>query len=222
MDNYQFEEEDFQAQVSGKTLRRMLGLAMPHKLWLFGFVALITIVAAQDGIFNYLKKQIIDAGITPNDPQALARVLAIYAVIALTQAACVFGFIYLAGILGERIQYDLRKSMFNHLQRLSFAYFDRTPVGWIMSRVTSDSGHIADLVTWGAVDVVWAIMSIITAAFFMLLLNWQLALVVLTVIPILVVVASYFQKRIITQYRIVRKTNSRAICAVTRRCWKAN
>lgn len=207
--NQEFEEEDFQAQLSGKTIKRMFTLALPHKWWLIGFVVLIAIVAAQDGVFNYLKKLIIDAGITPNDPAALARIMVIYGVISISQAACVFGFIYLAGILGERVQYDLRKALFNHLQHLSFSYFDRTPVGWIMSRVTSDVGHIADLITWGAVDVTWAIMSILTAAFFMLLLNWQLALVVLTVIPILIVVASWFQKRIITEYRIVRKTNSR-------------
>ncbi|MCC7164925.1 MAG: ABC transporter ATP-binding protein [Anaerolineae bacterium] len=207
--NQEFEEEDFQAQLSGKTIKRMFTLALPHKWWLIGFVVLIAIVAAQDGVFNYLKKLIIDAGITPNDPAALARIMAVYGVIAVSQAACVFGFIYLAGILGERVQYDLRKALFNHLQHLSFSYFDRTPVGWIMSRVTSDTSHIADLITWGAVDVTWAIMSIATAAFFMLLLNWQLALVVLTVIPVLIVVASWFQKRIITEYRIVRKTNSR-------------
>lgn len=209
MDNYSFEEEDFQAQVSGKTLKRMLTLALPHKGWLIGFIALITVVAVEDGMFNFLKKQIIDAGILPGDTAALTRALTIYAVIAVTQAAGVFGFIYLAGILGERIEYDLRQQMFNHLQTLSFAYFDRTPVGWIMARVTSDTAHIADLVTWGAVDVVWAILSILTAAVFMLILNWQLALVVLIIIPILVGVASYFQKRIIYQYRIVRKTNSR-------------
>lgn len=207
--NYEFEEEDFQAQLSGKTLKRMFTLTLPHKWWLIGFVILITIVAAQDGVFNFLKKQIIDVGITPNDPAALARIMVIYGIIALSQAACVFGFIYLAGILGERVQYDLRKALFNHLQKLSFSYFDRTAVGWIMSRVTSDTGHIADLITWGAVDVTWAVMSIATAAFFMLLLNWQLALIVLTIIPILVIVASWFQKHIITQYRIVRKTNSR-------------
>jgi ATP-binding cassette subfamily B protein len=207
--SYEFEEEDFQAKLSGQTLKRMFMLTLPHKWWLVGFIVLIAIVAAQDGVFNFLKKQIIDAGITPNDPAALTRILVIYSAIALTQAAGVFGFIYLAGILGERIQYDLRKAMFNHLQDLSFAYFDRTPVGWIMSRVTSDSGHIADLITWGAVDVTWAVMSILTAAFFMLILNWQLALVVLTIIPILIVVASWFQKRIIHEYRIVRKTNSR-------------
>lgn len=209
MSEYEFEEEDFSAQLSGKTIRRMFTLALPHKAWLIGFVVLISIVAAQDGIFNLLKKQIIDAGITPGDTAALTRVIALYAVVAVLQAGGVFGFIYLAGILGERIQYDLRRAMFNHLQTLSFAYFDRTPVGWIMSRVTSDSSRIADLVTWGAVDVTWAVMSIATAAVFMLILNWQLALIVLTIIPVLVVVASYFQKRIILEYRTVRKMNSR-------------
>ncbi|MBI4671879.1 MAG: ABC transporter ATP-binding protein [Chloroflexi bacterium] len=187
----------------------MFTLTLPHKWWLIGFVVLIAIVAAQDGVFNYLKKEMIDAGIVPGDTAALTRIMVVYALIALTQAAAVFGFIYLAGILGERIQYDLRKALFEHLQNLSFAYFDRTPVGWIMSRVTSDSGHIADLITWGALDVIWAVMSILTAAVFMLILNWQLALVVLTIIPILVVVASWFQKRIILEYRSVRKTNSR-------------
>src|SRR5262245_24075781 len=103
MDSYEFEEEDFQSQLSGKTIRRMFTLALPHRMWLIGFVVLIAVVAAEDGVFNFLKKQIIDAGITPGDTAALTRIIIIYGAIALTQAAGVFGFIYLAGILGERI-----------------------------------------------------------------------------------------------------------------------
>ena len=70
--------------------------------------------------------------------------------IMVLQAVCVFGMIYFAGTLGERVQYDLRKKMFDHLQYLSFSYYDRTPVGWIMARVTSDSGRIAGLISQGA------------------------------------------------------------------------
>ena len=73
---------------------------------------------------------------------------------------------YLAGVLGERIRYDLRQKMFNHLQDLSLAYYNRTPVGWIMSRVTSDSERVADLVTWGLLDVTWAVMNILTSSLF--------------------------------------------------------
>ncbi len=121
----------------------------------------------------------------------------------------VLGFIYLAGVLGERVQYDLRKRMFNHLQELSFSYFSRTPVGWIMSRVTSDSERIAQLVTWGMVDVTWAVFNIVTAMIFMLWINWQLALIVLAIIPILFWVAVQFKKRILVQFRVVRKINSK-------------
>ncbi|UCC62074.1 MAG: ABC transporter ATP-binding protein, partial [Anaerolineae bacterium] len=121
----------------------------------------------------------------------------------------VFGFIFLAGILGERIRYDLRKKMFDHLQDLSFSYFDRTPVGWIMARVTSDSDRIAELVTWGLLDVTWAVMNIGTALYFMLVINWKLALVVMAIIPVLVAVAAQFKKKIIVEYRRVRKINSK-------------
>jgi len=209
MSHIEFEEEDFEAAISGRTIRRMMGLTLPHWPWLAGFIALIAVVAMQDGVFNFLKKQIIDRGITPGDTAALGVVAGIYGAIAVAQAAGVFGFIYLAGILAERVQYDLRKQMFNHLQALSFSYFDRTPVGWVMSRLTSDTGHIADLITWGLLDVIWAVMSGATASVFMIYINWQLGLLVLFTIPVLVFVASYFRARIIREYRAVRKINSR-------------
>ena len=99
------------------------------------------------------------------------------------------------------MQYDLRKKLFNHLQELSFSYFSKTPVGWIMSRVTSDSERIAQLVTWGMLDVTWAFFSIGASMYFMFRLNWRLALVVLAIVPILIVVAIYFKTKILVQFR---------------------
>ncbi|MGB8648155.1 MAG: ABC transporter ATP-binding protein [Anaerolineae bacterium] len=209
MSHYEFEEEDYSASLSRRTLQRMLGLMLPHWPWLVGFVLLVIMVAVEDSIFSYLKKEIIDQGITPHDVSALTGVMTIYGGMALAQALCVFGFILLTAMLGERVQYDLRKKMFEHLQELSFSYFDRTPVGWIMSRVTSDSSRIADLITWGLLDVTWGAFSIISATLFMLYINWKLGLLVLTMIPILVVIAAQFQKRIIREFRTVRKVNSR-------------
>lgn len=210
MSTNEWEEEEFSDKgINLGVVRRMLSLALPHKRWLYGFLGFVALVAMIDGTFNFLRKQIIDRGITPGDPNALYGVIALYACIALVESASVFGFIYCAGFLGERIQYDLRKQMFEHLQKLSFSYFDRTPVGWIMSRVTSDSGRIADLVTWGLLDVTWAALSIITATGFMVFINWQLGLLVFAIIPLLVLVASQFQKRIMGEYRNVRKMNSK-------------
>ena len=203
------EEEEFTTEFNGRTLLRILSLAKPHWKWVLGFLLAIGVTSVLDSYFTFLSKSVIDDGIMAGDKDALVEIVARYGVLILVQAVAVFGFIYLAGVLGERIRYDLRKTMFNHLQELSFSYFDRTPVGWIMSRVTSDSDRVAELVTWGLLDVTWAVMNISTAVFFMLVINWKLALIVLAIIPVLVFVAVLFKKRILTEYREVRKINSK-------------
>lgn len=204
-----FEEEEFSNKFNGKTILRILGQTRQHWKWVAGFLITVGGVSMLDGYLTYLSKQIIDRGIIPRDRLMVEELLTVYGGLTIIQAACVFGFIYLAGVLGERVRYDLRKQIFNHLQNLSLSYYSRTPVGWIMSRVTSDTEKVADLVTWGLVDVTWAILNIGTAAYFMFLINWKLAAIVLTIIPILVVVASKFQARILTEYRQVRKFNSK-------------
>jgi ATP-binding cassette subfamily B protein len=209
MSDHQFEEEEFSSQHTGRTLVRILSLAKPHWYWVIGFIVTITLVSVMDSYFTYLSKQIIDEGILAGDTLAIRSIVTRYALLIILQALAVFSFIYMAGILGERIRYDLRQKMFNHLQELSLSYYNKTPVGWIMSRVTSDSERVAELITWGFLDTTWGIMNIITAGAFMLVINWRLALIVLTIIPILVYVASQFQKRIIRQYRNVRKINSK-------------
>ena len=119
------------------------------------------------------------------------------------------GFIFSAGRLGERVQYDLRKKMFGRLQELSLSYFDRTPVGWLMSRLTSDASRVGDLVSWGLVDLAWGGVSIIISLSFMAVINVRMMLIVAAVMPVLVVVALRFKKKILVEYRDVRKTNSK-------------
>ncbi len=204
-----FEEEEFTTQFSGHTLLRILAQVKPHWRWVVGFLLAIAFVSALDSYFTFLSKRIIDEGILAGNKTALRHVVTTYGALILVQAMGVLGFIYLAGVLGERVRYDLRKRMFDHLQELSLAYFDRTPVGWIMSRVTSDSDRVAELVTWGLLDVTWGLMNITTAVCFMLVINWRLALLVFAIIPILVVVAAQFKKRILVEFRLVRKINSK-------------
>jgi ATP-binding cassette subfamily B protein len=207
--DYEFEEEEFHTEFNGRTVLRILSLTTPYWYWLVGFVVAIALVSAMDSYFTFLSKQIIDEGIVAGNKETLGNITLRYGVLTVIQAVAVFGCIYLAGILGERIRYDLRKSMFNHLQDLSFSYFDRTPVGWIMSRVTSDSDRIAEMVTWGLLDISWGVMNIGTAIIFMMIINWRLALIVMVIIPILIVVAALFKRRILVEYRQVRKVNSK-------------
>jgi ATP-binding cassette subfamily B protein len=209
MTDQYFEEEEFTTQFTGRITLRIMQLAKPHWKWVLGFLLMITLVALLDSYFTFLTSLIIDEAILGDDIEALKNIIIRYGSLIIVQAAGVFGFIYLAGMLGERIRYDLRKKMFIHLQELSLSYYNVTPVGWIMSRVTSDSERVAELVTWGFLDVTWGIMNIATAAFFMLMINWQLALIVFLAIPVLLVVAAQFKKKIIVEFREVRKINSK-------------
>ncbi len=209
MSDFGFEEEEFTTEFSGQTLWRILGQARPHWKWVVGFLVSIALVSTVDSLFTFISAKMIDDGILANDRAALMEWATAYAGLIFVSAAGVFGFIYLAGVLGERIRYDMRRALFNHLQELSLSYFDRTPVGWIISRVTSDTDRVAELVTWGLLDVTWGVLNILTAMIFMLIINWQLALIVFAFLPVIVVSALEFRKRILGEFRKVRKINSK-------------
>src|SRR5512136_2621746 len=117
MAEIELEEDEYTSQITGKTISRILGLTRPHWQWVAGFWVMIAFTSILDAIFTYLNKGIIDQGIVAQSHQALIRILTLYGGLILVQSGCVFLFIFLAVVLGERIQYDLRRAMFNHLQR---------------------------------------------------------------------------------------------------------
>jgi len=209
MPEIELEEEEYSSQITGKTLLRIMGLIKPHSRSVIGFWITIALTSGLDAYFTFLNKQIVDQGIIAKSREALVHYGSIYGSLILVQAGLVLTFIYLAGVLGERIQYDLRKQMFNHLQELSLSYYSQTSVGRLMARVTSDSGRVSDLITWGLVDTTWAIMNITTSTIFMLLINWRLALIVFSIIPIMVGIAIQFRKKILVEFRNSRKANSK-------------
>ena len=205
----ELEEEEHTSQLTAPVFKRIVGLLWPHWKWVGGFVLTIMLTSVLDAFFTYLNKEIVDTGITMKDTAALARIAWIYGTLLVVQAGFVFTFIYLAGVLGERVQYDLRKMLFNHLQDLSLSYYAQNAVGRLIARVTSDTGRVSELLTWGVVDTTWAIMNITTSLIFMAVINWKLALVVSAAIPIMVFIAVQFRKRILVEYRVSRRTNSK-------------
>jgi len=208
-DQYEYEEEEFNTSFNGRTILRIVSRLKPYWVMVIAFLGTVAAVSVLEAYFTYLSKRIIDEGIVARSQEALMGLLTTYGLLLVVQSVFVFGFIYLTGLLGERVRYDLRRDMFNHLQKLSLSYYNRTPVGWIMARVTSDSDRVAELVTWGMLDVVWSTLNIATAVYFMTRINFTLAMIVFLIIPIIIVVAVRFQKRIITEYRTVRKINSK-------------
>ena len=204
-----FEEEEFETEFNGQTVARILRHGLVHWPLMFGYLSSITLTAFLDGYFTLLSKRIIDEGIMAGNTDQVLRLLTQYGLAILLMALAVLGFIASASRLGERVQYDLRKKMFARLQELSLSYFDRTPVGWLMSRLTSDASRVGDLVSWGFLDLCWGVASIVISLAFMALINVQMMLIVAAIIPVLVVVAVRFKKKILVEYRDVRKTNSK-------------
>ncbi|HEY5982343.1 MAG TPA: ABC transporter ATP-binding protein [Anaerolineales bacterium] len=208
-DLIEIEEEEYTSQLTAPVFRRILALIRPHWKWALGFMLAIALTSSTDAFFTYLNKQFVDQGINLGDTQALYRLATIYGSIILLQAITVFTFVYLAGVLAERIQYDLRKMMFNHLQDLSLSYYAQNAVGRLIARVTSDTGRVADLMTWGLVDSAWAVMNIITSLVFMTIINWRLALIVAAVIPVMIAIGIQLRKKILVEFRESRRANSK-------------
>lgn len=203
--------ENENVRLQKKTLGRILGLLKPHWKTVALFLVTISIVSSLDSILTYLSKGIIDNGILAGDRQSLTNTLVTYGGLILLQSVLVFGFIFSVGLLGERVRYDLRKKLFNHLQRLSLSFFSKTPVGWIIARVTSDTERLAEVMTWGLLDITWAIVNVLTASYFMVRINWQLALIVIAALPVMIIIAINFRKKIFVHYRRSRKMNSKIV-----------
>ena len=112
-------------------------------------------------------------------------------------------------IVEMRVNQELRQRGFEHLQTLSFSYFNQNSVGYIHARLMSDTGRIGSLVSWTLIDSVWRISYLVGAICVMLWMNWRLTLLILAIVPLLVVLFSVFQKKLIRVNREIREVNSK-------------
>ena len=204
-----FDEAEFERSMSTTTLIRIAKLARRHWGLAFGSLGGILLVSLIEAYFTFLTKRVIDEGVVAGDYDQLVAVSIQYALWWIPFAVLVFAFIVCTGYLGQNVKYDLRKMMFDHLQKLELAYYDRTPTGWLQARVTSDAERVGDLVAWGFLDMTWAVGAVSMSLLFMFRINWQLAIVVALLVPILALIANWFQFRILDAFRISRRTNSK-------------
>ncbi len=207
------EEKTFTGDFSGRTVWRIIKQTRPHLGLLAGFLIFILLTAFLDSYSTYLSAGLIDEGIMARNPEALRRYSLMIALTFVINSGSLFLFILFAGKLGELVQHDLREKLFNHLQELSFAFFDKVSSGWLLSRITSDSRRIAELASWMILDSVWGLFNILVALIFMARINLKLALMMAVVLPLLFLTALRFKKRIIGEYRKVRSINSRITAA---------
>jgi ATP-binding cassette subfamily B protein len=204
-----FKEETYNKSFDLSLWKKLLRFVLPHKK-LMSMLAVVMIgVGAVEATFPMLTKYAVDKYIMKNTYEGIWKFGVVYVILIGIQVLNVWLLISLAGKAEVSICYDIRKKGFKHLQELSFSYFDKTPIGWIMARMTSDIQRLSDTLAWGLVDLVWGITMMTFISIYMFFLNWKLALITLVVIPPLALISVYFQKKILEAYRSVRKTNSR-------------
>jgi ATP-binding cassette subfamily B protein len=176
------------------------------------FALLITVMVLVGIIDAFLPRMIawaVDSIVESDSLEVLPRFAWTYLGIVVFQSANVFLLIALAGKIEMDLSHEIRRKGFSHLQELSFSYYDKTAVGWIMTRMTSDATRLGEVISWGLVDTVWGISTMVAMVYFMLITDWFLAMAVIVLLPILMLVSRFFQGKILKTQRLVRRTNSR-------------
>lgn len=186
--------------------RRIVLHAKPYSRPLAGLVAAGLVVAACDAIIPLVTGRLIDSAIAKEGAGAAMGYAAGYVLALVAIAVSVYLFILLAGKTATGVGYDLRKQGFTRLQELPFSYFDTRPVGWLVTRLTSDCEKLSSLMPWFLLDLVWGVAVTLGITIAMFVLDWRLALVVLTIVPPLALLSAFFQRRLLRSSRMIRKT----------------
>ena len=187
-----------------RLMRRLLEYLRPY--WRQVAIALVTIVVG--GIASlmqpYLIKVAIDRFIAARRMAGLDSLAALYLAVLVASFAAEYVQTWTMQLTGQRIMFDLRMAIYRHLQRLDLRYYDRHPVGRLMTRVTSDVDVLNDLFTAGVVTVFGDVFTLVGIMAMMLWMNWRLALVAFSVLPIIFLVTQWFRRNVRDSYRVVR------------------
>src|SRR5947209_7971267 len=185
-------------------MRRLLMYLRPY--WRQVLLAFVAIIAGAAGQLAqpYLIKIAIDQHIATGRLEGLDTLAAVFLAIVIAG----FGFEYLQTwtlqMTGQRIMFDLRMAIYGHLQRLDLQYYDRNPVGRLMTRVTSDVDALNDLFTSGVVTIFGDVFTLVGIMAIMIGMNWRLALVAFSVLPLIALVTQWFRRHVRESYRVVR------------------
>lgn len=193
---------------SRNVLGRILLIVRPYWGLLTLSVALNLLASVFDNLITFLHQKITDQAIIPGDIDMLWHFFTLLVGVIVILIVVNLLSVILTGKCSLDMEKALRASAFRHLHTLQLSYFSRTPAGWILSRITSDTTRITDVLTWGLFDGSFAIIHVIVILGFMTAVNWKLALIALTMIPVQVWVGWEIRKRILRDQREARKQNS--------------
>jgi ATP-binding cassette subfamily B protein len=207
------EEIDTRQSIKLSLWRELMKFAAPYKKDFIALCAIMAVIAAIDAVQPFLTGWAVDYVAIAGRLDRLPVFIIVYGALMVLQAYSIKRFHDFGGRVEMGMNYGIRAAAFEKLQELSFSYYDRTSAGWITARLTSDVGRIADIITWGMVDLVWGSFMMLISAALMLATDLRLGLIALSALPVLIVVSIFFERAILERSREARKQNSKLTAA---------
>jgi len=198
------EEEILGKAYDARLMRRLLKYLRPYKWYVALGILLSILTSAFEAVRPYFTKIAVDVDIANTDHEGLLRTVLMFFVILIVRGVVQYANAYLTQWIGQRTIYDLRMEIFRHLQNLSLKFYDRHPIGRLITRVTNDVEVLNDMFSSGIVMVFSDIFTIIGIFYFMFSMSWELSLVSLSVLPLLFYGTFLFRKKAREAYREVR------------------
>jgi ATP-binding cassette subfamily B protein len=203
------DEQQTAHQFDGQLLRRIAQYLRPYLGWVI-LALVVTLTASLLGPLRpWLVQKAIDNYIVVGDLDGLTRIIGFLVLALVGEGVLKFVENYMTQWIGQRAIYDLRTTVFRHIQNQPLTFFDRTPIGKLITRTTSDVEALSDVLSSGLIIVLGDLFRLIFIAYFMFTLNWVLAVVTITVMPLMVWITFWFRNNVREQYRETRKQIAR-------------
>ena len=203
MNNYH-EEEVLGRAYDSRLLKRLLTYLKPYWFQVAVGVLILFIVTGLELAGPFLIKEAIDRHIEPKIYEGLIFIILIYLAVLVLQFGAKYWRTYLMQWIGQHVVFDIRMEIFRHLQKLSLSFFDKNPVGRLVTRVTTDVGTLNEWFSAGIVSVFGDFFLLFGIIIVMVSVNWKLALITFSVMPLLAYVIFFIRKRIREAYRDIR------------------
>lgn len=203
------EEQEYTKNFDIRIWKRVLVFLKPFKKTVAIILIFNLICSLVDIALPLFQRYAIDNFIEKQSLSGIWGFGLVYLIVVAFQFLSVVLFTRGSATLEMSVSKTMKRACFVHLQKLSFSYYNVTPVGYILSRVMNDTDRIAGMTAWNFTDMMWALVYVLGVFAAMLVLNWKLALIIMTIVPALAILTWYFQNKILRWNRRVRKINSK-------------
>lgn len=203
-----FEDQDYDKKFELDTWKNLLKHLAAHKKLIYTIMGVFVCIAVLETIMPVMNAYAVDTFVVAGELDTLLPFMGLYVLLITLFALAVYAMVHLAGTLEALVAYTLRKKAFLNLQQLSYPFYDNTPTGYIMARITADAGRLGGTFAWTVTNMVWAVFYIVFMIIIMLIVSPFLTGIVMLVMPLLFVGSWFFRVKMLGNQRDIRKQNS--------------